>query len=514
MRAKLIVNEESEVTIEDGIVAVGRASDNTIPLDYDSNVSRYHIEIETRGEEFWLVELGSSNGTTVNGEKIFDERRLQDGDVILLGGTSEIIFELEKEPEPEKKSETSAQVSAVSTPTISTPAVSAPSGSAPSADAEKTSGMPKMLIAVGVVCGLALIAVAVAVGVSYSGGGKCEAKAQIISPGDGKTINKETDIEIDLQDEEECTAKAVFYMDGEEFAEVSEKPFRGSVDPSKFEDTADGLHSLKIALQDENGEKIIQPGEIRLFFETLVVETPTPTPAKTPDGDKPTPKPTAGGKTASSVETQEMIRNFLGEFKGLPGYKIDAAFSQEVQKKAAEYAVDGAYARAQNYDAAIKKEYIEGVGLDAPLGYILAMSRTQFKIPGAGSAEEGIWRMNNALVTANGYNGGCEGETLSDPKQNCSAKASALYMKALKIGVFDNDLIYSVAAFGMSTADAVAWKNSLPANRADFWNVIKNPKQRDEVVRFVAAGIVAENPQRFKLKDPPISAFYKNYLVK
>ncbi|MGI8467930.1 MAG: FHA domain-containing protein [Pyrinomonadaceae bacterium] len=513
-KAKLIVNNEREVTIEDGIVAVGRASDNTIPLAEDSNVSRYHIEIETRGNEFWLVELGSSNGTTVGGEKIYDERKLEDGDVILLGGTSEIIFEIEKEKPVETSPKIAPQVSA----SVPTPAVSAASASESeiAADTAKASKMPLMLGIMGVVCGLAVVAVVVAVAVSFSGGGKCAAKAVITSPENGDTIKKETGIEVESENDD-CAQKAIFLMDGKEFASASEKPFKTSLDPSQFPDLSDdGTHSLKIALEDEKGEKTIQPGDVQLYFDTLAAPTPTPEPSSAPD-DKSTPKTTAtvSGKTLSAVEVQGMIQNLLKEFKGLPAYKFDPQFLQEVQKKTSDYSADGYFARAQNYNEAIKVGYIQGAGLDAPLGYILAMSRTQFKIPSAGGTEEGLWRMNPQMVAANGYNGTCEGESLSDAKQNCASKSSALYMKALLINGFENDLIYSVAAFGMSTQDAAIWKSTLPASRADFWNVIKSPKQRDEVVKFFAAGLVAENPQKFGLKkDAPISTLYRNYLVK
>lgn len=517
MKAKLIVNGEREVTIEDGIAAVGRASDNTIALSDDSNISRYHIEIETRDGEFWLIELGSSNGTTVNGEKVYDERKLNDGDVILLGGSSEILFELEKEKPAETAPETAAPTPTVSAPSVSTPSVSAPSAVSPltpTADAAQVSKMPLMLGVAAVVCGLAVVAVLVAFAVSYSGGsGKCGAKATITSPENGDTISKETDIEVESENDE-CVQKAVFLMDGEQFASTSEKPFKGTLDPAQFGDLSDGgNHSLKVALEDEKGEKIIQPGEVQLFFETLATPTPTPEPTQTPD-TKPTQKPPGGnGKTPSTIEVQDMSRKLLSEFSGLPSYKFDQQFLQEVQKKTAEFSSDGYFARAQNYAEPIKVGYIQGAGLDAPLGFILAMSRTQFKLP-AGGAEEGLWRMNTQLVTANGYNGTCEGEGLSDAKQNCAAKASALYMKAILINVFEGDLVYAVSAFGMSTQDAAAFKSSLPADRADFWKVIKSPKQRDEVVRFFAAGIVAENPQKFGLKkDPPISALYKNNLV-
>ena len=83
-------------------------------------------------------------------------------------------------------------------------------------------------------------------------------------------------------------------------------------------------------------------------------------------------------------------------------------------------------------------------------------------------------------------------------------------MKAIVFGVFDGDMIYSAAVFGKSPQDAAAWKASLPQNRADFWNVIRTPQEREQLIRFFAAGIVAENPQKFGLKkDRPLSELYK-----
>ena len=71
-------------------------------------------------------------------------------------------------------------------------------------------------------------------------------------------------------------------------------------------------------------------------------------------------------------------------------------------------------------------------------------------------------------------------------------------------------MIYGAAAFGKSPQDASIWKSSLPANRSDLWNTIKTAPEREQLVRFFAAGIVAENPQKFGLKrDRPLSELYK-----
>jgi hypothetical protein len=118
--------------------------------------------------------------------------------------------------------------------------------------------------------------------------------------------------------------------------------------------------------------------------------------------------------------------------------------------------------------------------------------------------------MANDFVTSNSYNGLCGTQTISDASQECAANAAGLYMKTMVFTVFDKDYIYAAAAFGKTTADASAWKTTLPANRSDLWNVIKSPQEREQLVRFFAAGIVAENPQKFGLnKDRPLSELYR-----
>jgi hypothetical protein len=56
----------------------------------DLNVSRRHAEIRREDGAYWIVDLGSMNGTLVNGKQV-ERRRLDDGDRITLGST-EIVF--------------------------------------------------------------------------------------------------------------------------------------------------------------------------------------------------------------------------------------------------------------------------------------------------------------------------------------------------------------------------------------------------------------------------------------
>ena len=68
-------------------LTVGRASDSSIVLPSDSFASSRHARFETVRDAVWLIDLGSTNGTFVNGERIEGRRRLRDGDVVRIGQT-------------------------------------------------------------------------------------------------------------------------------------------------------------------------------------------------------------------------------------------------------------------------------------------------------------------------------------------------------------------------------------------------------------------------------------------
>jgi adenylate cyclase len=68
-----------------GNCSIGRSARNTIVLDYP-NVSRRHaiINVQNLGE-FWLIDLGSSNGTFLNKRRVHQPMRLSAGDQIVIG---------------------------------------------------------------------------------------------------------------------------------------------------------------------------------------------------------------------------------------------------------------------------------------------------------------------------------------------------------------------------------------------------------------------------------------------
>ncbi|HYO60795.1 MAG TPA: DUF3662 and FHA domain-containing protein [Actinomycetota bacterium] len=93
--AKLVVigesgDEAETISITKDPVVIGRMSTNDVVLS-DPNVSRRHAELRRAGGRWLLVDLGSTNGTSVNG-KLAREHELSDGDRLTFGSTK-IRFE-------------------------------------------------------------------------------------------------------------------------------------------------------------------------------------------------------------------------------------------------------------------------------------------------------------------------------------------------------------------------------------------------------------------------------------
>ncbi len=97
---KLTVVEEgtrSEIELNRPVISIGRAVDNDIRLT-NALVSRHHCRIETGAEGTWVVDLGSANGTSVNGSKV-TRRLLEAGDRVQVGA-ARILLDAGEDGEP------------------------------------------------------------------------------------------------------------------------------------------------------------------------------------------------------------------------------------------------------------------------------------------------------------------------------------------------------------------------------------------------------------------------------
>jgi pSer/pThr/pTyr-binding forkhead associated (FHA) protein len=70
-----------------GPVAVGRGGQNDVPLDGDEFASAEHARFEARRDGLWVEDVGSTNGTFVNGARVTTPRRLGRGDIVRVGQT-------------------------------------------------------------------------------------------------------------------------------------------------------------------------------------------------------------------------------------------------------------------------------------------------------------------------------------------------------------------------------------------------------------------------------------------
>ncbi|OBK76703.1 FHA domain-containing protein [Mycobacterium sp. 1274761.0] len=91
-------------------VTLGKASSNDVSLDHDQTVSRLHAVFENLGFAWSIRDLGSRNGTYLNGEKISAERVLRSGDEVRVGKTRLLFWEV-REDGPREEETVSAQPS-------------------------------------------------------------------------------------------------------------------------------------------------------------------------------------------------------------------------------------------------------------------------------------------------------------------------------------------------------------------------------------------------------------------
>lgn len=86
----LLLPDGGRLPLEGRVISIGRQSTCDVSI-VDPNVSRRHAEIHPDADRYVLVDLGSTNGTRVNGGRIA-EHELADGDQLTFGGTT-LVFE-------------------------------------------------------------------------------------------------------------------------------------------------------------------------------------------------------------------------------------------------------------------------------------------------------------------------------------------------------------------------------------------------------------------------------------
>ena len=92
VEAALVLQNGERITLDTDSLKIGRQASCRIVFN-DSNVSREHAQLRRSADGWKLLDLGSTNGTKINGVKIAEEQLLVNGDELGFG-TSSAKFEI------------------------------------------------------------------------------------------------------------------------------------------------------------------------------------------------------------------------------------------------------------------------------------------------------------------------------------------------------------------------------------------------------------------------------------
>jgi hypothetical protein len=82
----LVLPSGERIELAEHVTTIGRLPECTLRIP-DGNVSREHARVEPGDSAYVITDLGSTNGTLVNGVRISQPQRLADGDIISFGST-------------------------------------------------------------------------------------------------------------------------------------------------------------------------------------------------------------------------------------------------------------------------------------------------------------------------------------------------------------------------------------------------------------------------------------------
>jgi len=119
-------------TLEGDQLTIGRDSTNEITIN-DAEVSRRHARLTFQGGKYVLEDLGSTNGTFVNGQRLAGPRVLKAGEVVSFGEQIVLVFEV---------STNDPGATMVSPRAAAVPSASRPASPPPPPPAEYAGSMP------------------------------------------------------------------------------------------------------------------------------------------------------------------------------------------------------------------------------------------------------------------------------------------------------------------------------------------------------------------------------------
>lgn len=448
-------------------------------------MAAYHVVIEERAGRFWLRDLGSPEGTVINGEAVTMERPLADGDRIVLGGASEIEVRLVAEPrpsvEPSGKSSGAlpAPTSGTTNPTATTANRPPPAEAAPAK-------LQLKLIAAGIFGGMGLTAVIAALLLRPA----CDTKIAIVSPHSGDTIRGPVPVLVRAE-KSGCIKRVIYRLGGGWMESATTPPYQVWLDPAQltkqFSDLAGREHELSATVEDAQG-RVQQSVSIKLKFA----------------GHRPSPE-----------QLGEPLQKFAQTIAA-GRYIFEPGFIEAIALRASTYpqeVIDAGVSHLRPICDAFSTH-----GLPPQLGLVLAMSRSRFISEpsasfdaGAAEPEVTFWRLPLRLAKQELTSNESE-DQLKSPKR--AVQVGAAYTKELwaEIAEDQTDFVYLVAWYGLppeQVREHLTRLHAVPGERRNFWKMkaqaepLLPPQASDRVVEFFAAGLVAFSSEHFQLRSRP-----------
>ena len=81
------LEEDDELMLDSAALLLGRGSGNDVNLARDEYASSNHARVEPRRDGVWVEDVGSTNGTYLNGIRLTNAKRLAPGDILRVGET-------------------------------------------------------------------------------------------------------------------------------------------------------------------------------------------------------------------------------------------------------------------------------------------------------------------------------------------------------------------------------------------------------------------------------------------
>ncbi len=81
------LDEGEDFELDSAQLTIGRGRQNDIAIGTDEYASARHARFEPRQDGVWVQDLGSTNGTYLNGMRLEHPRRLTQGDIVRVGET-------------------------------------------------------------------------------------------------------------------------------------------------------------------------------------------------------------------------------------------------------------------------------------------------------------------------------------------------------------------------------------------------------------------------------------------